>query len=92
METGNAPENLMRILRELPQVDHEPARARLIRDRAVRHLARHRRSIVWTKPGASFSRIAQPVLVGALSVSFVAWIVARSIEVLQSARGGFFWP
>lgn len=93
MEEGNSPDDLMRALKDLAVVDHAPARARRIRDRAVALLGRRRRrELRWAGLLADYSRFVEPALAGALSLGFAAWTVTRSIEVLQRARGGFFWP
>ena len=93
MEEANSPDDLMHALRDLVVADHAPSRARQIRDRAVAVLARRRRrGLRWAPLLAGYSRFMEPALVGALSLSFAAWTVTRSIEVLLSARGGFFWP
>ncbi len=93
MKAGIPQEELMRVLRELPEMDHEAVRARRIRDGALGLLARRRRrSVRWTRLHATYSRIVEPAVVGVLSLGFVAWTVIRSMEVLQSVHGGFFWP
>ncbi len=80
-------------LRGLPVLDLDPRRARGIRDRALAAMAsRRRRGERWAGlPAAAYERFVEPILVGGLSLGFAAWVVARSIGVLQQARGGFFW-
>ena len=89
MEADDSPDDLMRALKDLAVEDHAPARARRIRDRAVAVLERRRHR---ARRVAVYSRFMEPTLACALSLGFVLWTVARSIEVLEKARGGFFWP
>jgi|WetSurMetagenome_2_1015567.scaffolds.fasta_scaffold1201847_2 hypothetical protein len=80
-------------LRGLPMLDLDPRRAREIRDHALATMAwRRRRGERWVGlPAAAYERFLEPILVCGLSFGFAAWVLARSIGVLQQARGGFFW-
>jgi len=93
MKPGDRGDDLIQALKGLPVEDHSPTRARLIRDRAVALLARRRRRATrLERLVSSYSRFVEPALAGALSVGFALWTVARSLEILRTAREGFFWP
>jgi len=77
----------LRDLRELPRLDMDAAAARRVRDLAVAAHARSRDRCHLPAAGL-YRRVLEPILVGGLSLGFLAWVVGRSLEILRRAPGG----
>ena len=86
-------DGILRALANLPTDDVDPVRSRAILAGARRAIARRRRFAPWrvTLLAAACGRIVGPAAAGALSIGFIAAVVAQAVLVLQQVRTGFLW-
>jgi hypothetical protein len=85
-------DELLAMLRALPDADMDPRRAREVRDRACATLGRRQRPAArWLEALAVFyDQLVEPVLVGALAAGFLAWVAGRCVEALSKGSSVFF--
>jgi len=89
-ELHTTDDRLLALLGELPRLEPDPSSAKRVRERARAALARGRRPATRAGQGlgALYTRRLEPLLVGVLSLGFLAWAVARSLELLGCLPGG----
>ena len=87
------PDDILLALANLPTDDVDPVRSRAILAAARYAMARRRRIAPWrvTLLAAACGRIVGPAAAGALSIGFIAAVVAQAVFVLQHVRTGFLW-
>jgi hypothetical protein len=93
MSGRDEPDDILRALADLPADDVDPVRSGAILAGARRAIARRRRHAAWrvTLLAAACGRIVGPAAAGALSIGFIAAVVAQAVFVLQHVRTGFLW-
>ena len=93
MNGFHEPDDLFMALANLPADDVDARRARAILAGARQTMARRRRFAAWrvTIVAATCTRIVAPAAAGALSLGFIAAVVAQAVLVLQRAGAAFIW-
>ncbi len=85
-------DDLFQALAQLGVEDIDHRRSRDILARATRTLARRRRpSLRATSLAGFWTRVVEPVAVGALSFAFIAAAVSQTVFVLRHVQDGFLW-